>query len=243
MTNDQQPSTPPPGTDFETSKAMLRLLVGLALEGTDELSRRLRAWEAEVVQKKVTPPPTDPGSHTMSDADRLFYALIGMTFAIRQRAARDMAGWLLSPGRVIQQMSDNVDKLSQNPLLRPFIKPVKDQADALGQQMQDEVERWIALGQAEERHSRAVARVAVPELIDEVLEILAENPELRALIQQQSVGLAGEVVDSMREVTVTADAVVEGIVRKMLRRAPRKQLPVRDTHLLPEPDPNGRKES
>lgn len=238
MTDNQQPEA-----DFETSKALLRLLVGLTLEGTDELSRRLRDWEAQVALKSASASSPDTTSGDMSEGDRLYYALIGMAFAVRQRAEDNVADWFTLSGRAMQHMIDAADTLARNPLLRPFVKPVRDQAEALGQQLQGEVERWIEIGQAEEQRSRAVARVAVPEIVEEVLQELAKNPELQALIQQQSVGLAEEVVDSVREVTVTADAVLEGIVRKVLNRTPRQQLPMRDTHLLPEPKPNGHQES
>lgn len=53
-----------------------------------------------------------------------------------------------------------------------------------------------------------------------------ENPEaVQELIQGQSLGLAGEVMDQMRERTVTADSLVEATVRAILRRTPREQMP------------------
>lgn len=242
MTDDQQSgssATVIHTRDDATSKVLLRLLIGLTLEGADELNHRLRDWEAKVAHNSASSYATDTGHEPLSDADRRYYALIGMLFAIRQRAERDMAGWVTSPVRAAQHVVNTADRLSRNPLLRPFVKPVKNRADAIGQHISDEVERWIVIGQAEEQHSRAVARVAVPDVIDEVLQILADNPELQSLIQQQSVGLAEEVVDSVREVTVTADAVLEGVVRKVLNRKPRQQLPKRDTRLLAEPKQNG----
>lgn len=233
-------------SDFDTSRAVLRLLVGLTLEGVDELTRRLREWEEKVMQPDDTSPPVEeiraaePAS--LSEGDRLYYALIGAAFAARERAARDLPAWLAAPGEGVQQVIDTAERLTENPVLRPLVKPVKAQAETVGKQINAEVERWIAIGQAEAGHSRAVARIAVPEIIDEVLESLAENPELQDLIQQQSVGLAGEVVDSMREVTVTADTVVEAVVRRLLGRKPRRQLPAPDNRLLPEPVQNGHKE-
>lgn len=237
----QDTGAAPDGDDFAASKAILRLLVGLTLEGTDELSRRLREWEDRITQEAAPTPPDGSDAETLTDGDRLYYALIGMAFAARQRVENDLMGWLVSPSRAMQGMIDAADQIAQNPLLRPLVKPLKEQAEQLSTQMHGEIERWIAIGQAEEQRSRAIARTAVPEIVDEVLESLADNPELQDLIQQQSVGLAGEVVDSVREVTVTADAVMEGIVRRLLRRRPRNQLPAPDKRLLPEPSQNGHK--
>ncbi len=53
-----------------------------------------------------------------------------------------------------------------------------------------------------------------------------ENPEaVQELIQGQSLGLAGEVMDQVRERTVTADSLLEAMVRAVLRRTPRENMP------------------
>jgi hypothetical protein len=112
-----------------------------------------------------------------------------------------------------------------------MLRPVQKRIQGLSQRINADVDRWIRLGQQEEARSRDLARVAVPDVVDEVLEYLAENPDLRDLIQEQSVGLAGEVVNSMREVTVTADDVLERVVRHVLRRQPRpSDMRLEDTH-------------
>lgn len=53
-----------------------------------------------------------------------------------------------------------------------------------------------------------------------------DNPEvIQDLIQGQSLGLAGEIMDQVRERTVTADSLVETLTRAILRRTPRSDLP------------------
>lgn len=55
---------------------------------------------------------------------------------------------------------------------------------------------------------------------------LNQHPEnVQTLIQGQSLGLAGQVMDGVRERTVTADSVAEMIARRVLGRAPRGDLP------------------
>jgi hypothetical protein len=56
-------------------------------------------------------------------------------------------------------------------------------------------------------------------------KLFAQNPEVQELVQTQSIGLAEEVVEEVRERTVSADNFVEGIVRAVLRRPSRSQLP------------------
>ena len=61
---------------------------------------------------------------------------------------------------------------------------------------------------------------------DTYIEYLNLHPEnVQTLIQGQSLGLAGQVMDGVRERTVTADTVAEMVARRLLRRAPRTDLP------------------
>jgi len=66
---------------------------------------------------------------------------------------------------------------------------------------------------------------------DTYIDYLNAHPDsVQTLIQGQSISLAGDVMDEVRERTVTADSVVEMVVRNILRRKPREQLP-------PPPEP------
>ena len=89
-------------------------------------------------------------------------------------------------------------------------------------------------------HDLIAAQVAqiLPELaIDEQIELLIraqgdkyidylnEYPErVRNLVSGQSVGLAGQMLDEVRERTVTADSLAEMMVRNLLRKKPRAEI-------------------
>lgn len=61
---------------------------------------------------------------------------------------------------------------------------------------------------------------------DIYIDYLNEHPaEVQTLVQGQSLSLAGQVRDEVRERTVTGDAVVDAIVRSILRLKPREDLP------------------
>jgi hypothetical protein len=81
----------------------------------------------------------------------------------------------------------------------------------------------------EEQNARLLASQTVGEVIDELLDFMSENPDLaefvRELIGQQSVGLAGVVRDNARQVSSTADYIAEGVVRRILRRRSRRDMP------------------
>ncbi|NDJ62358.1 MAG: hypothetical protein GYB67_14620 [Chloroflexi bacterium] len=220
---------------FDMGHAALRLIVGSVLEGADEFSKRLQRWEHETAAT-LTAAADDPPT---AEHERLRHALIGLAFVAQDRLRQETARWLDFPSQSTRSLIDMAERMAGNPLLRPFAKPFKANLETMAQQVEAEVERWRQIGQQEEPRSRALSRKALEEIVDEVLEELAKNPELQSLIQQQSIGLAEEVVDNMREVTVTADSVVEGIARRLLRRQPRNQLPPADLRLQAQ----GEKES
>ncbi len=88
--------------------------------------------------------------------------------------------------------------------------------------------RWIERGHAEEPLSRNIARLGVQEITDEFINQLAQNEEVKTLVQDQSMGLATEAVDQVRERTFSADTLVERIARAVTRRNPRLEPPKAD---------------
>jgi hypothetical protein len=67
---------------------------------------------------------------------------------------------------------------------------------------------------------------------DNYINYLNANPEaVQQLVAGQSVGMATEVMDEVRGRTVTADSVVEMLVRNILRRKPREALEAPPPHV------------
>lgn len=54
---------------------------------------------------------------------------------------------------------------------------------------------------------------------------MAGNPQLEEMVHQQSINLATEVVEEARERMVSADTLLERVVRSLLRFPPREALP------------------
>lgn len=76
------------------------------------------------------------------------------------------------------------------------------------------------------RTNNEALQTLIREQGDTYIDYLNAHPDsVQNLVQGQSISLAGDVMDEVRERTVTADSVVELIVRNILRRKPREQLP------------------
>jgi hypothetical protein len=121
------------------------------------------------------------------------------------------------------------------------ILPKLYESDAIHDLIAAQVDRLLPeLAENAAIHELIVAQVAqiLPTLaIDEQIELLIraqgdkyidylnENPEkVRNLVSGQSVGLAGQMLDEVRERTVTADSVAEMMIRNLLRKKPRAEV-------------------
>ena len=101
--------------------------------------------------------------------------------------------------------------------------------------MQSDLARLIGRGRVEEAMSRLMASELGDEMVKVILDYLSDKPELRDLIQTQSIGMASEVMDGMRNQSMAADAVVETFVRRLFNQAPRQ--PTAPPPITPPPGP------
>jgi len=205
---------------FDALHSLTRLLVGGALEGSAELAQRLQMWETYLREEMAESGPAE----TEAQQDLLRYALIGLVFSGEDRARRGLSRlW-----QVQKRLAQTAVRTTRPVANSRFLNPIQHRIDQAAARGQAEILRWIERGQLEEPISRELARLAFGETVDEFIEHLAENREVQELVQQQSVGLASEVVDQVRQRTFTADTLVERIARAVTRRAPRLEPPQAD---------------
>jgi hypothetical protein len=216
------PGQPP--VESAEGPLLTRFLLGILLLGSDELQARLRALQGEI-EAGSSAVVGDVVSEDETTENLLGYLALGMFVRGQKRLARRVrrgirfskstAGWALG----------TLNRLTDNPLGRPFRRPVERRIWNLVQ----EGELAINEGQREVVASRVLATRALDETIDEVVQILAENPELTAALQRivagQGVSLAGTVVGNAQQLGVSADDLAEGMVRRLLRRKRRWELP------------------
>lgn len=214
--------SPASGKDSGDLQLLGRLLVGLAYVGSDELLSRLRSIGPAVAADVEVHAGTIPDDETMGEM--LSYLSLGLMLRGQRRVARRMRQGIELSRQMAGWMLGTVDRLTRNPLARPFRQPVERWTWAAlleGQQA-------IVEGRREAQTSRLLAERTVEEIVNDVVEAMVENPELmvavQGLVRQQSVGLTGTVVSHTRQLTVSADDVAEGIVRRLLRRGPRPAL-------------------
>jgi hypothetical protein len=217
--------------------------VGGLLLGSEELVQRVRMWEQETnralderqqaIQQSQAPQDSsyvpDPKRALPAPADtpaeRARYAVIGALFEAQYRLSPENA----QHGPFNQAFSKLVSPMVETLRTNWLLAPARQQFDRLVSRGETEMERWIETGRIEEQHSRIMAQIALEHgtntVVSAVSNAVSENPEIRDLVQQQGAGLADEVVEEVREWNVSADTFLENLVRLLLRRAPREELP------------------
>jgi hypothetical protein len=197
--------------ESDPGEALILLIVGALLEGTDVARQRLQRWDA-MAHALAEGMIGDEANDGLS-AHPLRYTLLGALLdaeanvryraaSLRRRGTRAVRWW----AGMLQPMASHL------PLEWQL------QWDTLVERTQLLTDSWLLEGYDAERHGRTLARYALHASMEEVLESLARNPQVRELIEQQSAGVAGEAIDEVRTRAASADAWVEQFTRALLRR-------------------------
>jgi hypothetical protein len=202
----------------------LRFLVGLLALGGDEAARRLQE-----MQRRLDADPSlwSSGLTAGKKTSRrqAWHLGVGLMRRGQKRLRRGVRwGYDLSL-RAVDRVASAPDRWGVRLLTRPVRRPIA----ARLAQWRTETALIEEEGELEEQMGRALATGTLAALIVEVMDEVAANPELLAFVQdllsQQGRGMATSLVDNTRSVTLTADDGADALLRWLLRRTPRRELP------------------
>ena len=201
--------------------SVTRLTIGGLFVALDEVNNRLFEWESKP-EPTIAPesfeyieiPPED-------DKNALREGLVGLVFVIEDQIHDGFLHFDRITRWVGQQSGQAFSPILSSRLGAPFMR----QFNQLAQRGQYEIDVWRERGKREERVSRKIVLSAIDQGIDQTVNLLADKPEIQELVQSQSASLAAEVIEEIRERTVSSDNYLESIARSMLRRPPRSELP------------------
>jgi hypothetical protein len=217
---------------IEAVRLLTALLVGGAIEGADQLVTRLRDYEEELellaaaeTAQRIARGDLGQVMPEEDELDRLRFAVVGFVFEAQSRLGQGIYRVARLADTTLET-ADNVSKPFRNFFLfRPITNRIEARVEGLIEYGRGSVGRWTATGRDLEPRSRALATRTYEEIVDEFINMLAENEEIKQLVATQGISLVEEVRDNVRGRTVTGDSVVEEVVRRILRRPPREDLP------------------
>jgi hypothetical protein len=154
-------------------------------------------------------------------ARRNLHMVVGMVFGLQGAVERS-----LNLTYRATRTAGNLVDLVTGPLYRSrALTPLRDRIETLAERGQEQVDRWVENGRIEEQRSRDLAQRTFTGQVDEAINYLTSDEEVQELVQSQGVGLVGEILEETRERSLSADSLLEEIVRSMFRRPPRTELP------------------
>ncbi|HEU5441320.1 MAG TPA: hypothetical protein VFU88_18685 [Ktedonobacterales bacterium] len=208
----------PADDQLDAGAALLRLLVGGMLVGADQLRERLRQWEEDA--RAI---PLAQTAQPQAASPSLRHALVGMAFDTETRLRRGVSTLLARAMGVADDANLAYTRLTLSARGTPLDR-VRGHLDELLFMALTEVDRWSARGAREEQQGRRMAEQATVSVLDELLDYMAHNPEVRHLIEQQGVSLAGEALGEARTRAESADQWIERLAHRLLHR------PLGDSH-------------
>ena len=207
-------------------RSFARLVVGsviLVYEGLidhfDEWEERSKATQMDTLaSREITGVIIDQSPRENSSFSDI---LVGLAVDVEERLDHNLKKIDRLTRAVGDFSADMAEPLARSRIASPFVSRFNRLVD----RGQTEIDRWRELGNREKYESKALTQFVVMDRVETTVDFMTTNPEVRSLVQSQSVSLAGEVVEEVRERAVSADNFLESLARGMFRRPPREELP------------------
>ena len=229
--DDRTLALPAPRTSRSTSQAgeftvedyrtALRVLVGAALEGTDELRSRIGPWWENVQEWERE----SGGSVVVSEGSGgspLLYTLLGLLFKTPDYLSRGpprLAGYPRGRHLLCTWFTRPI---THSRVMRP-VQRRYNYFVARGESVMSSV---MGIGRSEARSSRALVRQNVnDEALEDILTYLVEKAKMRELIAEQGVEAAADVSTEIRTRSAAVDSSLDNLVDNILRRQKGKTPP------------------
>jgi hypothetical protein len=194
-------------------RELARFLVGLLLLGKDEIEG-LASQEPSATGLRAEEESRDEFRHLALGLLARGQRRAGKALRTAYAVSRGTAHWTL----------DKLDRWTDGWLMRPIRFPIEKRIRRWQMQRTEIIEE----GKLEEQGSRDLAAERVETIVQNVFDQVAESQELDRLIMElvgkKSVTYTGLLLDNLRSLTATADHAIEAVLRRLMRRTPRREL-------------------
>ena len=199
----------------------LRLLVGAALEGGDELSERIRTWWETTKRLEQESGAPLPGLQD-SGGSPLLYTVLGLLFKTPDYLSKSVN----TVDHITTRSTLFVFRLMKPITNSRVLRPVRRRYEIFVNRGESVVGSLEGSGRSEGHFSRNLVRQQVDEdTLKEILAYLAEQAKLRALIAEQSLETAGDASTEIRVRSAAVDSSLDNIIDNLLRRQKLKTPP------------------
>jgi len=204
-------AVPPDGAvELSVPRLLLRFGVGFAALAGERFVSALRAPDARRAADAAPEPGAPEAPPGLAPRHALIGALVAAPGALSEVAAR-----VVPAARRLERLAGRgrrvLARLPGRDMAARRLEPWRARAvGALG--------RLAVAGRAEEIEGRALARGAVRTAVRSASAAIADSPEVKRVIEEQSQGLAVSAIAGLRARSARADSVVESAARRLLGR-------------------------
>jgi hypothetical protein len=210
--------------EVENLRLLIRFLLGGLLMGSGSFMQMVRDKQQEIEAEQGLPAHVS-SAEDESLRDLFRYLSIGLLVEGTEGVTRLVGSGFRLSLDATRQLIAGVDRATDNRLARPLRQAMTSRL----QRLEHKAEVAIDKGRVEEQRAKLLASETTDELIDQVVDTIAESPELTdmivSIVGQQGKGVVGVAGDNARSLTVIADSATERFVRRLFGRKPRQELP------------------
>jgi hypothetical protein len=203
----------------EDYRNALRMLVGAALEGNDELLDRVIQWR-EAVQKREL----EEGAYYEIEqgGSPLLYTVLGLMFKTPDYIYRGVA----ATDRITSRAAKLTSKLFRPITHSRFMRPVNRRYDGLVARGESVVNALEDRGRYEAHASRTLVHQEVnDERVEDLMTYMVEKSKMRELITEASTDMGSDALTEIRGRSATVDGSLDNIIDKIFRRQKRPAPP------------------
>jgi hypothetical protein len=197
----------------EDYKNALRLLVGAALEGNDELRDRIIMWRATIQKGEQVIDASILEEET--GGSPLLYTILGLLFKTPEYLGRGTS----TAGRVSSRATSFVSRL-MSPITNSWVmRPAVRRYNVFVARGEAVVNSLEEIGRSEARSSRALVHQQVnDETVEEALVYIVEKSKMREMIAETSAEVGADALTEIRGRSASVDDSLDNIVDNILRR-------------------------
>jgi len=186
---------------------LFRFGIGAAELAGERVVSALRSVDAVIsgVDAEAAPDGALEPRHALLGAIAALPAWARTRLARRQAAARPARGRIARAQTLLSKL--------------PGARRARRRTDALRAHVEAQLLRWAVAGRREELAGRALAAETIRLATHELVSAVAESPELKQVIAEQSESLGASAMVELREGSARADTLAERVARQFLRRS------------------------
>jgi uncharacterized RDD family membrane protein YckC len=147
-----------------------------------------------------------------------------------------LVGMLIAGARGFDQAAQRADRVSRlagrivEPIVTPvagspLLRPLRNSWDRWLERGQQEVDSWRQIGEEETARGQELLQNVTMSTVNASIDYITVQPEVTDLVTHQTSTLTYEVLTILREVLFNLDFILEGVLRRVLRMKPRREIP------------------